>query len=94
MKKKLVFFTKILLGIYLIIAVVFYSYQENFLFIPDNLSQDYTFSFNQDFEEINIKTVDNIQLNSVLFKAKNSKGLIFYLHGNGSTGLRYDEKAL
>jgi alpha-beta hydrolase superfamily lysophospholipase len=85
MKKALALFLKIILGIYLIIAVVFYFYQEAFLFIPEKLAENHQFSFNQNFEEINIKTADNIQLNGILFKTHNSKGLIFYLHGNAGS---------
>jgi alpha-beta hydrolase superfamily lysophospholipase len=85
MKKSLALLLKILSGVYLIIAVLFYFYQEAFLFIPEKLTENHQFSFNQDFEELNIKTTDNIQLNGVLFKARNSKGLIFYLHGNAGS---------
>jgi uncharacterized protein len=52
------------------------------IFRPDVLPKDYTFTFAQPFQEINIKTKDKTNLNGLLFKAGNSKGLVFYLHGN------------
>jgi len=52
------------------------------IFFPEKLDKRYQYSFNQNFEEINLKTADGILLNSVLFKAEHSKGVILYLHGN------------
>ncbi|WP_228012085.1 alpha/beta hydrolase [Flavobacterium hungaricum] len=49
------------------------------------LPKDYKFDYVQNFEELNIKSFDETNLNGLLFKAENSKGLIFYLHGNAGT---------
>jgi pimeloyl-ACP methyl ester carboxylesterase len=68
--------------IYLLIVSYFYFNQEEMIFLPAKLSIDYKFDFKQDFEELNIPSFDNKNLNGLLFKAENSKGLIFYLHGN------------
>ena len=57
--------------------------QENFIFYPTKLAQDFQFRFNQKFEEIYFKTKDHKNLHGLLFKADATKGLIFYLHGNG-----------
>jgi alpha-beta hydrolase superfamily lysophospholipase len=59
-----------------------YFFQEKLIFFPDKLNESYQFSFNQSFEEVNIKTRDNKQLNGLLFIAERAKGLVFYLHGN------------
>jgi alpha-beta hydrolase superfamily lysophospholipase len=59
--------------------------QESIIFHPTKLALSYQFSFNQTFEEVFIQTNDSIKLHGVLFKADSSKGLIFYLHGNGGT---------
>ena len=53
--------------------------------MPEKLRADHKFQFYQEFEEISIKTKDNTILNGVLFKAKQSKGLMFYLHGNAGS---------
>ena len=69
----------------LFISVLFLascSFQEKLIFYPTKLERDYKFTFDQEFEEINIKTTDNKLLNAILFKADSSKGVIFYLHGN------------
>ena len=59
--------------------------QENFIFYPQKLDKNHKFSFNQKFREINIKTPDNVLLNTVLFEAENPKGVIYYLHGNAGS---------
>ena len=72
----------VIIGIYVAICGILFFVQEKLIFFPDKLDKQYQFEFNQSFEEINVKTGDNILLNGLLFKAENSKGLIFYLHGN------------
>jgi alpha-beta hydrolase superfamily lysophospholipase len=68
--------------LYIIILILFYCFQEKLLFIPQKLGKDYTFEFDQTFEEINTITTDGALLNGLLFKAETTRGLIFYLHGN------------
>lgn len=82
LSKILVWFIITILSIYVIVCVVFYFFQEKFIFYPDKLDKDYTFHFDQNFEEMQIQMEDGLRLNGLLFKAKSSKGLIFYLHGN------------
>ncbi|HEX8675781.1 MAG TPA: alpha/beta fold hydrolase, partial [Segetibacter sp.] len=72
------------------------------IFFPEKLDKDFKFRFYHNFEEISVKTHDNISLNGLLFRADSSKGVIFYLHGNAGslnswgevaptyTGLKYD----
>lgn len=68
--------------VYLVILSYVYFNQEGMIFQPTKLAKDYKYEFSQNFEEITIPSFDNKKLNGVLFKTKNSKGLIFYLHGN------------
>ncbi len=89
-------------GLYLLIITVLYFQQESLLFPGAKLSPDYQFTYTDDFEELNIPVDDEININGLLFKAENTKGLVFYLHGNGGclktwgdiaqtyTGLGYD----
>ncbi len=59
--------------------------QESMIFFPDKLPKDYTFSFNQEFEEVYVQAKDGVKLHGLLFKAPASKGLVFYLHGNAGS---------
>ena len=85
MKKQILKILKIVVITYIIICGLLYFFQEKLIFFPEKLSKEYKFDFNRNFEEINIKTKDNITLNGVLFKSDSSKGLIFYLHGNAGS---------
>lgn len=80
---------KILFRIVIIFSILyglfcggFYLFQERFIFHPQKLDKNYSFTFKQDFEELNIKMQDGLSLNSLLFKADTTKGVIIFLHGN------------
>ena len=73
---------KLLLIFYVLICTGLYFFQEKLLFFPEKLDKNHKFSFNQPFDEINIKTKDGNVLNGLLFKEDRAKGLVFYLHGN------------
>ena len=52
-------------------------------FFPGHkLNKGFHFDFPAPFTEINIPTKDGYTLNGLLFKAKQLRGLIFYLHGS------------
>ena len=55
------------------------------IFFPETLPADYTFRFDREAEEIVIPAPDGTQLHGLLFKAAESKGLVFYLHGNAGS---------
>ena len=75
----------ILLGLYILVCGLMFVLQEKLIFFPQKLDKAHSFSFPQPFEEINILTEDKKILHGLLFKANNSKGLIFYLHGNAGS---------
>lgn len=87
--KTLKFLTIVLLVFFVIIYVIVVSYvyfnQTGMVFQSAKLPKDYRFGYYQKFEELNIKSFDGAKLNGLLFKAENSKGLVFYLHGNAGT---------
>lgn len=85
MKKLLVKFVIGLLSLYVILCGWLYFYQEKIIFIPEKLPKNFSYNFPNKFEELNIKMEDGKLLNGVLFKAEKSKGLIFYIHGNGGS---------
>ncbi len=70
---------------YAMLCTGVYFYQEKIIFYPEKLAKNYVFNFNDDFEEITIRTKDEKNLNAVLFKSQNPKGIIFYLHGNAGS---------
>lgn len=79
--------------LYVIICIASYFFQERLIFFPEKLTADYKFTFAQKFEELSFNTKDNTKLNSILFKADSSKGLIFYLHGNAGSLKSWGEVA-
>lgn len=92
-KKSVLTIFKIVLVSYILICVLLYFMQERLIFFPEKLEKDYRFTFNQNFSELNVNTRDGVLLNGVLFKADSSKGLIFYLHGNGGSVRSWGEVA-
>ncbi|RZJ99382.1 MAG: alpha/beta fold hydrolase [Flavobacterium sp.] len=68
--------------LYILIVSYLYFHQEDFIFQPTKLSKEYQFQYDSEFEELSIPSFDTMNLSGLLFKAENSKGLIFYLHGN------------
>ena len=86
MKKRRRVWVKLLLllsGLYVMALILLYFFQEALLFHPTVLTQDHKFNFFTDFEEVFIPVDKDIKLHGILFKADQSKGLVFYLHGNG-----------
>lgn len=81
-KKILTWLLGILVVLYLIVCGLLYFGQEKILFHPTLLAKDFIYRFDGKFEEISIQTRDGRKLNSLLFKADSSKGIILYLHGN------------
>ena len=78
------FFIFVLIGI---IMIFIDKIQEKLIFFPEKISSDlkYEFSFSDNYKEINYKPDKDVLINSLLFKAHNSKGLVFYLHGNAGS---------
>lgn len=85
MKKFLVNTLKVICVIYIIVCGLLYFFQEKMIFFPEQLDKNFKFSFAEKYEELNVKTQDGTVINLVLFKADSSKGVIFYLHGNGGS---------
>lgn len=71
--------------IYILFVSYLYFNQEGMIFQPEYLPKDYKFTFDDKFEEIYIPVEKDIKLQGLLFKTPESKGLVFYLHGNGGS---------
>jgi len=87
--KTIKFLTIVLFAFFVVVYILIVSYvyfnQVGMVFQSARLPKDFKFDYQQKFEELNIKSFDGINLNGLLFKSENSKGLIFYLHGNAGT---------
>lgn len=70
-------------ALYVLLCGVLYFKQEKLLFGPVMLPAGYRFHFPGQFEERWTIAADGTRLHGLLFKVPDSKGLIFYLHGNG-----------
>ena len=103
MIKKSVF---IIFGIYILLLLGIYFFQEKIIFRAKDLPKDYTYSFDKKVDEVNLIAQDNVSLNALHFKVENSKGVILYLqcvlgnlryvilyfHGNKGNLKRWGEK--
>ncbi len=84
--KDWVFILLLVVGIYIVLSILLYFLQDYLLFKPEKLSKDFQFYYdNQEIEEYNITTRDGAVINGLLFKAKESKGIVFYLKGNSKS---------
>lgn len=83
--KTVMIILSVFLGLYILLCLVLFLFQENIIFLPQKLTKDHQFRFTQPFEERYVKAVDGKLLHGLLFKSNNSKGLIFYLHGNAGS---------
>jgi pimeloyl-ACP methyl ester carboxylesterase len=76
--------TILIVGLLLIFAIGYY-FQEKLLFLPSQLTGDHIFNFDVSFEEMEFVMDDEVKLNGILFPIPDSKGLIFYMHGNAGS---------
>ena len=77
----------VIVGYVLIVATLYFA-QESLIFLPESLEQDFEYSFATQVEEFNIDNKGE-KLNALYFKAKNSKGVILYFHGNAGNLSRW-----
>ena len=81
--KVILLILSVLAGLYALLCGVLYFKQEKLLFGPAVLPAGYRFRFLGQFEERWTTAADGTRLHGLLFKTPGSKGLVFYLHGNG-----------
>ena len=58
-----------------------YIFQEQFIFLDDDLAQDYVYKFERPFEEVRLEN-GKAELNGLYFPVDSAKGAIVYFHGN------------
>ena len=71
----------------------YYHMQEKLIFKCKRLDQDYEYSFEKPFEEINLAVGDGESINCLHFFHENPKGVILYLHGQGKNLSYWGKKA-
>ncbi len=92
-KRKLIIFLFVILNLYGLLCGVLYFFQENLIFLPTVLPQNYEFKMRFPFTEVTLKTNDGAILNGLHFKTQNPKGVILYFHGNAGDLQRWGEIA-
>jgi len=71
---------------YCVVSVLLYFLQDYLMFKPEKLPKDFQFYYeHQETEEYNVETRDGAIINGLRFKAKNPKGIVFYLKGNSKS---------
>jgi pimeloyl-ACP methyl ester carboxylesterase len=76
----------------LILLTMLYFLQEKLIFLPSKLPADYTFSFDEPFEEFYLTAEDGAKLNALHFKNENPHGVILYFHGNAGDLSRWGQE--
>lgn len=82
LKKVIMIFFYLFIGIYIVVALGFYLKQESILFHPVKTAENFKYSFDANFKEKFYDTPNNGKINTLRFYANNSKGIVYYLHGN------------
>jgi alpha/beta superfamily hydrolase len=82
MRKVLTIILGVATILYLGLYIYFYSVQVD-RFKSVKLASDHKFKFDGSFEELNFKSKDGGQINSLLFKRDSSRGVICFWKGNG-----------
>ncbi|MBT8195262.1 MAG: lysophospholipase [Bacteroidia bacterium] len=65
--------------------------QHHFIFYPQALEKDYTYSFANNFEEVNLNAEDGGLINAIHFTEPGAKGVVLYFHGNADNLVRWGE---
>ncbi len=79
---------------YVLIALLFYLFQERFIFLPQVLKKEYEFDFPFEFEERTYLTPGGGIINAIFVKSPNPKGVVYYHHGNADNLNRWGDVAV
>ncbi|MFN1834130.1 alpha/beta hydrolase [Balneola sp. MJW-20] len=74
------------------ICVYFYYIQDQIIFRPSALPQDYTYSYDFPYEERYFFVNEEVKIHAIHARTENPKGLVLYFHGNrGSNNTNPDK---
>jgi uncharacterized protein len=93
LNSKMLKFLKFLIFVSFLLVIIVLFFQDNIILHPVKLPKKYVYKFDEPFEEINFSPDSNIYINGLLFRATNSKGLVFYNHGNADNLQRWGRHA-
>jgi pimeloyl-ACP methyl ester carboxylesterase len=79
-KMFIVLLTPILLFLTLIVYLALS--QDRMIFYPEKLPEEYDFPFSFPFDELVIEVEPGVRINAILARSKETRGLVFYNHGN------------
>lgn len=78
-------FLIIIFVLVIILGIVVSCSQEKLIFFPEKLPKDYKFLYMSRYKEYYIPVDRKTKIHGLLFQSNNSKGLVFYLHGNAGS---------
>jgi pimeloyl-ACP methyl ester carboxylesterase len=84
MKKTLLRWARVLLGVYALVLAGLYWRQEVLLFRPHKLAEDHAFTLPADVKERWVE-VEGGRLNALHLQLPQPDGVVFFLHGNGGS---------
>ena len=67
-------------GVYLILCILAYFYQEKGIFHPEKLNKNFSYNFIDPFEELDILLPDGDSLNALYFSIPENEKLAVYYH--------------
>ena len=94
MQKLLIYIIIIVPAILIGLGIAVYIFQEHLIFHPEKLSQKYKFLFDTPFEEKVFETADSNTISALIFRAEESKGVVFYHHGNAGSLESWGQRAI
>lgn len=86
-------FLKFLIITFSLLGIIVLFFQENIILHPIKLPKGYVYKFDEPFEEVYFSPQTNVRINGLLFRAKDSKGIVFYNHGNADNLQRWGRHA-
>lgn len=93
-KKLLAYLILVPFGLYVLAVVLIYFFQEKLLFHPTVIHKAVVTALPAAVQEEYISMPDGIKLHGLLARAKDAKGLVFYLHGNGGNAFSWGESLI
>lgn len=82
-----------IVGLYFILGILYYLFQDRFIFVRYDLKGKYDLAINEEHKELLLKSEDGATLHALWIKAENPKGLIIYFHGNTGSLKRWSKVA-